>query len=221
MAVRRDLPSGRVTAAPVPARTRVGVSALAGMALAVPAATASTWALWPILSWDLAGLIYLAWVWLGIWRLDPEGTAESAVPEDPTRAATDLLTLGAAVVSLVAVGFVLGRAANSDGAQQDLLAFLGLASVALSWTVVHTVYTLRYARLYYTDTDGGIDFHGGQPPRYSDFAYMSFTVGMTSQVSDTDVEDRVIRVTVLRHSLLSFLFGTGIVATAINLVANL
>jgi uncharacterized membrane protein len=221
MSVREDLPTGEVAAPPVPARTRVSVSLAAGIVVAAPPAAVTTWALWPMFAWDLAAVIYLTWVWRGIWRLDSHETARFSVPEDPTRAAAEFLILTASVVSLVAVGFVLGRAANSQGAEQTLLAALGVASLVLSWTVVHTVYTLRYARLYYSGPDGGVNFHGDEPPSYTDFAYLSFTIGMTFQVSDTDIESRAIRVRVLHQSLLSFLFCTGILATAVNLIANL
>jgi uncharacterized membrane protein len=85
---------------------------------------------------------------------------------------------------------------------------------------VHTVFALRYGRLYYS-TDGGINFHDRSEPTYQDFAYLAFTVGMTYQVSDTEIPARVIRATVLRHALLSFLFGTTIIAMTINIVAGL
>ncbi len=86
---------------------------------------------------------------------------------------------------------------------------------------VHTVFTLKYARLYYTGIDGGISFNEDDPPRYTDFAYLAFTVGMTFQVSDTDVSDKGIRRTILRHMLLSYVFGAVIIAVTINLVAGL
>jgi uncharacterized membrane protein len=86
---------------------------------------------------------------------------------------------------------------------------------------VHTVFTLRYARLYYLDEDGGIDFNEADPPRYSDFAYLAFTIGMTFQVSDTDIQDKTIRATILRHMWLSYVFGAVIVAITINLIAGL
>ena len=86
--------------------------------------------------------------------------------------------------------------------------------------LLHTLFTLRYARIYYTQK-GGIDFNQTDPPRYSDFAYFSFTLGMTFQVSDTDITTATIRATVLRHALLSFVFGSVILATTINLVAGL
>jgi uncharacterized membrane protein len=87
--------------------------------------------------------------------------------------------------------------------------------------MVHTLFCLRYAHLYYDGTLGGIDFHDDEPPTYHDFAYLAFTVGMTYQVSDTEVNDRAIRSTILRHALLSFLFGTTIIALTINIVAGL
>jgi uncharacterized membrane protein len=101
------------------------------------------------------------------------------------------------------------------------LAALALATVALSWLLVHTLFTLRYASLYYADDDGGVDFNQVEPPRYADFAYLSFTLGMTFQVSDTSLTSSVMRAAALRHALMSFLFGSIILATLINLVAGL
>jgi len=102
-----------------------------------------------------------------------------------------------------------------------LLAGLGVVSVALSWFAVHTFFMLRYARLYYLDSAGGINFNQDEKPVYSDFAYLAFTVGMTYQVSDTDLKTHAIRATALRHGLLSYLFGAVILATAINFVVSL
>jgi len=94
-------------------------------------------------------------------------------------------------------------------------------SAALSRAIVHTVYMLRYPRLHYTGPDRGVDFNEPDPPTYTDFAYLAFTIGMTFQVSDTPLRTKEFRRTALRHGLLSYLFGTGILATAINLVAGL
>jgi uncharacterized membrane protein len=83
-----------------------------------------------------------------VWHLDAEHTARQAVREDPGRAAADGLLLSASVMSLLAVGLVLVEAGNSSGAAKSLQAALSLASVVLSWSVAHTVFTMRYARLY-------------------------------------------------------------------------
>jgi uncharacterized membrane protein len=96
--------------------------------------------------------------------------------------------------------------------------------VVVSWTLTHTALTLRYAHLYYREDDegvGGAEFPGGAPPSYLDFAYLAFTVGMTFQVSDTQVSSRQIRQTVLVHAVLSFVYSTAILAFILNLVASM
>jgi uncharacterized membrane protein len=91
----------------------------------------------------------------------------------------------------------------------------------LAWSVVHTVYSLRYGKLYYADRPGGIDFNAEDAPCYIDFADLALTIGMTFQVSDSNLKTTNIRRTALRHALLSHTFGTLIIATTINLVAGL
>jgi uncharacterized membrane protein len=107
------------------------------------------------------------------------------------------------------------------GGGKDVHAALSVASVILAWSSVHTMFTTRYARLYYAGEDGGIDFNETDPPKYSDFAYLAFTIGMTFQVSDTNFATKELRATALRHALLSYLFGTFIIASMINLLAGL
>jgi uncharacterized membrane protein len=98
---------------------------------------------------------------------------------------------------------------------------VSVGSVAAAWAVVHTVFTLRYALLYYGGPDGGVNFNQKEDPAYADFAYLAFTIGMTYQVSDTDLQTRPIRATALRQALLSYLLGAVILAVTINLVAGL
>jgi uncharacterized membrane protein len=151
-----------------------------------------------------------------------ERTKSHATREDPGRAVSDVIVIIAALASLAAVGGVLIEAASAKGATQGLLAGLGVASVALSWFAVHTLFMLRYARLYYTGSAGGVDFNQkSQPPRYLDFAYLAFTIGTTFQVSDTDIQRPAIRATALRHALLSYLLGAIVLASSTNLVVSL
>ena len=154
-------------------------------------------------------------------RLDPESTASHATREDPSRDRGDLVMLGAAIASLIAVGAVLFRAGSASGALKYMEAGLAVASVFVSWTLVHTVFTLKYARLYYSGVAGGIDFNQADAPEYGDFAYLAFTIGMTFQVSDTNIESKQIRRTALRHALMSFPLVAVIIATSINLVSGL
>lgn len=189
--------------------------------MAIPVTLASSLPVGLLAFWCIASMVYLTWVWTTCWPKDAEQTSRWSEYVDPTRTLADLLLLTASVASLVAVGLVLVGAAASHGVAVLVQAGLSVLAIVLSWAVVHTVFALRYARMYYLDEDGGVDFNEQKPPQYSDFAYLAFTVGMTFQVSDTALRTKEIRRAVLRHALLSYLFGTGILATAINLVAAL
>ena len=173
------------------------------------------------IGWDAAAAVFCLWIWLVIWPMNPADTARKARAEDPNRAISDILTLTACVASIAAVGIVLVGAHAANGASADVLAGLGLLSVAVSWFTVHTIYALRYALLYYAEPVGGVDFNQEDPPCYRDFAYLALTIGTTFQVSDTDLQTTAIRVTALRQSLLSYLFGAVILAVTINLIASL
>ena len=187
------------------------------------AATVATggWEYAPSVGWATAALIYSAWVWIVVGRFDGEQTRAHAIVEEPARGVADALIVVLSVASLASVGLVLVQAAVASGLERALIAGLAIGSVALSWILLHTLFALRYARLYYREPAGGIDFNQDEKPRYTDFAYLAFTLGMTYQVSDTDVTDHRIRATVLGHSLLSFVFGAFILATTINLIAGL
>jgi uncharacterized membrane protein len=203
------------------AAARVVASAVVGICAGLVASLPGTWHFGTLVGWDTAAAVYIAWTWKTIWRRDPVSTARLAVREDPGRAATDALLLVASVASILAVAIVITAGAAGDAVTRDAHAALAVASVALSWTVVQIVFTSRYARLYYSHPPGGINFNDGSPPRYSDFAYVAFTVGMTFQVSDTDLETSAFRSSALTQALLSYLFGAVILATIINLVAGL
>lgn len=202
-------------------RLRVAVAAVFGLVAAFLATLVVGLKMAPLVGWDVAAAILMIWMWPSILRYSPSETAKHAAKEDPSGAATDVLLLGASVASLVAVGFVIAQAAATSGYLRLLLAVFGVTSVVLSWALVHTIFTLRYAKLFYVGKPGGIDFNEPELPRYIDFAYLAFTIGMTFQVSDTSLETKAIRATALRHALLSYLFGTVIVATTINLIAGL
>src|SRR5262249_31567195 len=141
--------------------------------------------------------------------------------EDTSRPASESIVLAAGGASLVAVVFTLAHAGHAHHGARVALTILALASVALGWTCVHTVYLLRYARLYYGVPVGGIKFGYDEPPPYVDFAYVALTIGMTYQVSDTELSTKPMRRTALHHALLSYVFGAVILAVAVSSVAAL
>ncbi len=214
--IRRDPGRERLRAS---AGTRVAVAIASGLAVGAAASFVTPWQVAPLLGWDVAMAVYVGWVWLGVGHLDAEATRRVATREDSSRAAADLILILANVMNLVGVVLALFKAAEMSRLGAGLINVAVVLSVALSWTAVHTVFALRYARLYY-EGGGGIDF-GGEPPDYADFAYVAFTLGMTYQVSDTGLTSKILRRTALRHALLSYLFGVVIVATTINVIAGL
>lgn len=211
----------KVDAAKGASKLRMVVMFAAGLLAGVAAALAGLAAISLVVGWIVACLVYLVWVYAIVYRFDGGGTRQHAKAEDPSRSTSQILLIVASLASLGIVGFTVIEASKASGLRADALAGLAVASVALSWFLIHTLYMLRYAVLYYRGEEGGIDFNQPEPPDYKDFAYLAFDLGMTYQVSDTTVSDRIIRHLITRHCLLSYLFGTVILASLINLIAGL
>jgi len=201
---------------------RAAASGAAGaVALAAAWAAGASWAAALLTAWDATAVAYLGSVWWSVARLSAAQTREIASAEDDSRRSAELLLVGASVASLVAVGFILADAGRAHGIHRGLLTAFAVVSVLFAWSVVHTVFALRYARLYYSPPVGGLGFAGDDPPTYGDFAYVAFTIGMTYQVSDTEISKRPIRRTAIHHALLSYVFGAMILGIIINAIATL
>jgi uncharacterized membrane protein len=206
--------------------SRVTVGVLVGAVVGVATAWATVPSAAVLLGWDVAVAIYLAWTLSAVRGLDAELTAELANREDPSAPVAELLLIGANVAVLGAVAFALVKAGQAVGEMKAFLIALGLFSVVLSWTVVHTIFMLRYARAYCSGSAGsgpvgGIEFNEDEPPTYIDFAYFAFTIGMTFQVSDTSITSKTVRRLTLRHSLFAYLYGAVLLGLVINVVATL
>jgi uncharacterized membrane protein len=180
-----------------------------------------------VAAYDVFALCLLAWYWLIALQRDAEGAGRRAAMEDPGRNLIVVL-----VVASVAFGFgsaleILGRGSLHDDPHRAFLYAIGLGAVVLGWFLIHTAFMFRYARLYYGDrdhdrmSDGGLVFPGGREPNDLDFAYFSFVLGMTFQVSDVQVTSPTIRKLALAHGLISFGYNTSILALVVNVVAGL
>jgi uncharacterized membrane protein len=197
-----------------PSMRRAVVVTGIGLLVAVVLVWSVSWELALIAGWDAAAFSFLLIVWPIILRADSSHAAQLATREDESRGSAALLLVGASVASLLGAGFALNLAGQHSGPPRVLFIGVAVVTVVLSWTVVNTVYTLRYADLHYGSTAVGIAFGeaaGQERPTYRDFAYVAFTIGMTYQVSDTTVRDPQIRRIVLVHAFVSYLFGVVIV----------
>ena len=167
--------------------------------------------------------------WISILSSHPLEVRKIAKLQDSSRTFLFLFVITAAVMSLGAIIFLLKSAKGHTGSGVAFPVVLALISVIVSWWLVHTIFTLRYAHLYYnanTDSgekkpDGGLQFPDETQPDYLDFVYFSFVIGMTFQVSNVEISSRDIRRLALLHSLISFAFNTAIVALSINVISGL
>ncbi|RAO61119.1 hypothetical protein LUPAC06_01008 [Micromonospora saelicesensis] len=193
----------------------LAVGVVAGTAIALVGAPELT----PLVIWTIAAGTVLVWVWRACWPASPRRTEQLAEAEQQSRS-TDAAVLIASVISIVAVAEALIRASNQQDVVAVTLVILSVVAVVLAWALVNTVFALKYARLYYRH-DGGIDFKREDPPAYADFAYVAFTVGMSYAPGENEPTSNRMRRIALGHALLSYTFGTGILAVAVNLVTNL
>ncbi|GAA4005130.1 DUF1345 domain-containing protein [Deinococcus rubellus] len=224
-----------MTAAPLPpVRTQAPQRLLLSLGLGVAAwllcAAVPYPAAWKHFPWELRALIgwlvfsasYLISSWRIIFAVNSGWIRELAQQEDNGRRASGVIAIITSLISLAGVMFALSRAGNlkQEPLLEALLIGAGLLSVALSWLVIQTVYLFRYAHLYYETPEGGVQFPDTPEPDYLDFAYLSFTIGMTYQVSDTDLNQRSMRRLLTGHSLISYVYGVVIIALAISVVSS-
>ncbi|MBX9979844.1 MAG: DUF1345 domain-containing protein [Mycobacterium gordonae] len=200
---------------------RLIVAGAVGAAAVVLFVATAGWAYAPSVGWMAAALVYLVWTCIVVLPMDAERTRKHVVPEDPpTGWVIDVAILSASVASLAGVAHLL-TASSRAGVEKNIAAGTGVVCIAVAWCVVHTVFSIRYADVYYSNSAGGIDFGGTENPRFLDFFYLGFTIGMTYQVSDTTLQTGRMRRIALCQALLSYIFGAVILAVTINLVVGL
>lgn len=175
--------------------------------------------------WDAGVALYLILMHSLIWRCDIDHLRKRASEQDEGAFVILLLTMAAALASLVAIVFELGglkQATPSEAVSQVLLA---MATILLSWSFIHTIFSIHYAHEYYGERRdgkiGGLKFPGDDEPDYLDFLYFSLVIGLTSQVSDVAVTSKVIRRVVALHGVLSFFFNLTILALTVNMISNI
>jgi uncharacterized membrane protein len=221
--MKRKMAEARMPVRLVRLHKRLLVSIAVGIA-ALYATNATAWWLPTRLlaSWDVAVVCYLAWTFRVMGTASVDEIRRRAAIHDEGALIIPLLTGATAIVSLFAIVAEIGKAPSTLAWEQ--LVF-GMATIALSWLFMHTIFALHYAHEYYGERRdaqiGGLKFPGSQEPDYWDFLYFSFVVAMTSQVSDVQVTSKVIRRVVNIHGVLSFFFNLSILALTVNMLSNL
>ncbi|MCW3119599.1 MAG: transrane protein [Chitinophagaceae bacterium] len=181
-----------------------------------------------MLAWDAFSLCLLSLYWIIFFTTSPSYIRKLAATEDTSRVVIFIITLISATASMAAVVLLLVTKNEKTAEIKILHLVIAIAGMILSWILVHTVFAVRYAHLYYADHKtkpgihaGGLNFPDDDKPDFVDFAYFSFVLGMTFQVSDVSITLKNIRRMVLWHSLISFGYNVVIIALTINVVAGL
>jgi uncharacterized membrane protein len=216
-------------------RIRLMIAIIVAVVVGVLISAQATWRFGLPIGLAVLGIVYVAWTWAILWPFDGSQTRAHAQAEEPGRLVSHLLVVVFAFGSLASVAVLL---LGNGSRHRDLQAAVALLNCAVAWFSVQTIFTALYGVLFYADSaaglgaaltgktpggdvGGGIDFAGTEVPSYRDFAYVAFTMGMCFQVSDTGFRDSTMRTAGLQHALLSYVFGTVVIATLINFVAGL
>lgn len=180
-----------------------------------------------ILAWDTFCICMILLSWILFFTATPNELCHIVEKQDDGLKVIFMIVLVAVCLSLFGTLLLLTSKAETTF-NKVFHTIVSLSPVLLSWILLHTTFTIRYAHLYHDHNKlntgsnvGGINFPAKEQPDYIDFAYFSFVIGMTFQVSDVVVNSRVIRRFVLMHSLISFVFNTIIVALTINTIAGI
>ena len=168
----------------------------------------------------------LAAFWGVAFKDDARQTYLRAAIEDPGRDIVLGVVLLSCLAGLVSAVVILGHGPNVPANDRATALALGLAAVVLGWFLIHSSFIFRYAHLFYIHDDAGetrrgLIFPGTSDPDDYDFAYFSFVIGMTAQVSDVQITDPAVRRMAMLHGLISFAYNTAILALVINLASGL
>lgn len=181
-----------------------------------------------IVTWIAFAISNLIMSWTILLSFHPKEVKEMSKDEDSSAPVIFSIVLTAAIFSLFAIILLLQNISGLSKRGVNAHILLSFAAVFFSWTLIHTMFTLRYAHLYYSYKDENsnnatalIFPDNYEDPDYLDFAYFSFVIGMTFQVSDVNIRSKSIRHFALLHGFLSFIFNTVIVALSINIVSGL
>ena len=184
------------------------------------------WALTVTFLWDAFALSFIVTSWVIFFTRPVAQIIRQANREDGSRLFVMVSILVSSFASMFTVLLLMIKK-DSSPELELMTVILSILGMVLSWIMVHTIFTFHYAHMYYdqekdyTLYNTALDFPDEKDPDYIDFAYFSFVVGMTFQVSDVRITSRKIRKTVLAHALLAFALNTFVVALTINLIAGL
>ncbi|MDR3507751.1 MAG: DUF1345 domain-containing protein [Caulobacteraceae bacterium] len=211
-----------------PHHWRLGVGAVTGVVALVLSTLADAPApARSLIAWNAGAAVYLILTWRLFLIADAADVRCRASFEDETPWGLLVLVIGAIISSLVGIVFALMESKHGGETVQNLVSALAVLTLIVSWVMLQTVFVLHYAHRYFGDSNGdgeingGFKFAGDPPESYMDFVYLSFCMGATFQVSDTNVERAPLRNLITAHGAIAYFYNTTILALGINILSGL
>lgn len=180
-----------------------------------------------LVAWNCGVALYLVLVWGLFLRRDEADLRRRASREDEGRRVILALVLCLMIASLVAIVMALVGARGHAQVERAMVASLAALTLVTSWLLLQSVFVLHYAHRHFGDDDkdgvenGGFTFPGEPARTYLDFVYLSFCIGATFQVSDTNVTTARLRNLITTHAATAYFYNTAILALGINIIASL
>jgi uncharacterized membrane protein len=179
-----------------------------------------------MIGWDTFSVCMIVMTWITFFITKAKQIRIESKVQDSSRSAIFIIILVSTLASFLTVLLlIVTKKEGNSGASWRMP--IAIAGMLFSWLLIHTSFTLRYAHIFYGDHEikpnthaGGLDFPGDDLPDYLDFAYFSFVLGMTFQVSDVQITSKRFRRLALLHGLISFIFDTTMIALTINIIAG-
>ena len=203
-------------------RVFIGILVGVGVGVALLALPSSRWVMRALVGWDVGAALYVILTFGMMARSNVAAIRLNASSQDEGAVGILFVTVASALASLLAIVFLLGKVGLGDAPKQGSDLLLATATILLSWTLIHTIFSVHYAHEFYGDGGvGGLAFPGDEKePDYWDFVYFSFVIGMTSQVSDVGITSKEIRRTVAAHGIVAFFFNAALLALTVNIAAS-
>jgi uncharacterized membrane protein len=203
---------------------KLWVAALVGVILVVVLPSHWTWVCRVLIGWNGAMFVLVPLTYIWMRKLDARALRAKYQEEDPTAPVILLVTVIGALLSVMGIIALLSTAKEVPSGQRVAHLILATMTIVNSWALVHTMFTIRYADMFYSVPDGKppvLSFPDTAEPLFWDFVYFSFTIGVACQTADVSTRHTDIRRVVTIHSVIAFAFNLAILGFALNVSAGL
>ena len=183
-----------------------------------------------VLAWNIGVIVVIGLIAIMMQRSDGQECCRRARKEETSSAVILTVTIVAVIGALTFIAYGLANANRLSLALRVMHLGLSIAGVLLAWLMTHMIYSLHYAKLYYSDIDHGGAERLGTPlvfpgdkdvVDYWDFVYFSLTIAMCFQTSDVTITSPHMRRLTIFHATFSYFFALVILGLMLDLISNI